>query len=281
MASAGVLLGLMPANFSTIGSTIVETALISLVAERPLLALLLAAGSPAIAPLRPFEYPEPNELMKPQHQGAAGYEFPRYKRKGKIAIVAIEYTVAVAAVANVAAISYDIGVKAIFSVWVETMYDPLLWAFLTVPIHVLACISSWLLIQTHRSDTADQSGSNRKRRRVRVWLENEFTPSAYHVPSSVTRMKTTVQFLFFSWFTQLSTVVYIFYGTSHWSSILFVGAADAPKIAARYFTSVVVCRAIVSHEIAGLRQAYALHHNNVAPPLEISDQVQSPGAAGK
>ena len=281
MASAGVLLGLMPTMFATIGSTIAETAMISLVAERPLLALLLAAGSPAVAPLRPFEYPEPNKLMKPQYQGAAGYEFPRYKRKGRIAVVALEYAFAAVAVANTATVSYDLGVKAIFSHWAETTLDPLLWAFLTVPIHILGCVSFWLLIKTRRPEIADQGVSNRTRRRMQVWLKNEFTPSANHVPPSVTRTKSTAQFLLLSWALQLSIVVYLFYGTLAFSSILFVGATDAPSIAARYLASVVVCRAIVSYEIAGLRQAYALHHDNVAPPVVISDEVQSREAIRK
>ena len=54
MNTAAVLLGLLPTILYTLSSTTAETALLSLVARRPLLTLLLSAGSPAAAPLRPF-----------------------------------------------------------------------------------------------------------------------------------------------------------------------------------------------------------------------------------
>ncbi|KAH8585554.1 hypothetical protein B0O99DRAFT_696354 [Bisporella sp. PMI_857] len=52
MASAGVLLGLMPTIIASAGSTLADTAL--LVSKRPLLAFLLAIESPSVTPLRIF-----------------------------------------------------------------------------------------------------------------------------------------------------------------------------------------------------------------------------------
>lgn len=54
MAAAGVLLGLLPTILSFVGSNTTQTALLAL--RRPLLALLVATGAPAVAPTRTFEY---------------------------------------------------------------------------------------------------------------------------------------------------------------------------------------------------------------------------------
>jgi hypothetical protein len=54
MASAGVVLGLMPIILANLGSTLAETSILTL--ERPFLSLLLAIGGPSIYPARPFDY---------------------------------------------------------------------------------------------------------------------------------------------------------------------------------------------------------------------------------
>lgn len=57
MASATVILGLLPSTLSLAGSNTAETGLLML--RRPMLAFLLGAGSPAINPPRTFEYLDP------------------------------------------------------------------------------------------------------------------------------------------------------------------------------------------------------------------------------
>ena len=79
-ATSAVLLGLTPTIFATLGSNTAESAALSIVARRPLLAFILAAGSTAVTPLRPFQYPDPAELLQARNQGAAGYTFPRWPR---------------------------------------------------------------------------------------------------------------------------------------------------------------------------------------------------------
>lgn len=61
MAAAAVLLGLLPTTLSLIGSNTVETGVLAL--RRPFLATLLAAGTPAVVPMRMFDYDDPVKLM--------------------------------------------------------------------------------------------------------------------------------------------------------------------------------------------------------------------------
>ncbi|KAJ5549631.1 hypothetical protein N7513_006865 [Penicillium frequentans] len=64
MAGANVLLGLAPSILAVLGSNIDETSLLAVVGNRPFLALILAAGSPAVIPMRPLEYRDPLEALK-------------------------------------------------------------------------------------------------------------------------------------------------------------------------------------------------------------------------
>lgn len=54
MASAGLLLGLLPALLGFLGSSTIETS--CLAARRPVLSLLLSLGSPAVNPIRIYDY---------------------------------------------------------------------------------------------------------------------------------------------------------------------------------------------------------------------------------
>ena len=68
MAAASVLLGLLSTILSLAGSSTVEVGLVAL--QRPLLALLLGAASPAVNPLRTFEYGAPTRLMSREDYSA-------------------------------------------------------------------------------------------------------------------------------------------------------------------------------------------------------------------
>jgi hypothetical protein len=60
LAAAGVVLGLLPSLLSFLASDITEVGL-----RRPELALLLAAGSPAVNPIKVCEYSDPLRLLLP------------------------------------------------------------------------------------------------------------------------------------------------------------------------------------------------------------------------
>ena len=76
MAAASVLLGLLPTILSLAGSSTVEVGLVAL--QRPLLALLLGTASPAVNPLRTFEYGAPARLMSRENYLAEPPTIPAY-----------------------------------------------------------------------------------------------------------------------------------------------------------------------------------------------------------
>ncbi|MCJ1332660.1 hypothetical protein MMC10_009353 [Thelotrema lepadinum] len=276
MASAGVLLGLAPTVLSTIGSSTAETALLSVVAGRPLLALCVAAGSPAVAPLGPFQYPDSMDtLLRRPAIALPTLPIPNFLRSHlRAAITAFEYGVALATIANVADIGYTLGVQAIVNFASETTFLPLLWSFLAVPIHVGGSLALWRLIQARADVNAEESPRSQRtwwkpdllqdlrklQRLLRRWAEREFMPSGWKSPASLPNIERAAlrpgSFLFFSWLTEVGTVLHIFFGTIVFASVLFIVVTDAAGVAFRYLASVVCCRAIVAYEIAGLRSAY-------------------------
>ncbi|KAF7502655.1 hypothetical protein GJ744_005391 [Endocarpon pusillum] len=83
IASGIVALGLMPTILTFLGSSTAETVLLS--RRRPLLAFLIASGSPSVNPLRTFVYPNPiKELMKIE-----GHLAPTYFSLWQAAFVSI------------------------------------------------------------------------------------------------------------------------------------------------------------------------------------------------
>lgn len=258
MAATAVFLGLMPSIFSTVGSSTAEMALLSLVARRPLLSFFLSAGSPAVAPLRSFQYPNPTELLQPQNQGAVGVQFPRYRRAGRVVVTVVEYALAMTAVVNVYHVTYTLAIQTIVSIYEDVFWAQPLWAVSAIPIHLFGCISYWLLVQVNYSDDESKKDSFSIRQLMWRCAKLEFTPTAYREPPRIKPKQKTTYFLIFSWITEIVTLAHILYGTTVFSSTIFICSTDALVVACRYLTSAVCCRMILAYEVAGLKQAYDL-----------------------
>jgi hypothetical protein len=138
MASAGVLLGLTPTILAAVGSSTDETAMLFILSKRPLLAVFLAGGSPAVFPMRSFKYRDPIKLLK-ERRGRL-YP-PKLSDKGELAIMVLEYIVALAAVANVVTVAHDLGVQVSCTFAPQTTYLPLLWAVLNLAIHTSGAVA--------------------------------------------------------------------------------------------------------------------------------------------
>ena len=130
MSVRSVVLGLAPPLIQSLGATTLQTSLVSL--RRPLLALLLCAGSPAIRPLPSGDY-----VREIRRVGRPSGWYPRAMRLGATteglpssspssfsssppppwwwwcwvpwAVGLAEYSIALAAAANVALLAYQLG----------------------------------------------------------------------------------------------------------------------------------------------------------------------------
>ena len=266
MAAAGVLLGLSPTFLALLGSSTIETAAISVVAHRPLLTLCLALGSPVVSPLRLFNTPDIKAMLrKSTAKTDEQIHFHEFQRGTGLAVAAIEYLLALAAIANVANVSYQLGIQTISSTFSETTYTPLLWAFAPGVVHLGGTLSLHLRIRVvapvHEPDVARTRPSAGFWSRWRRFLALEFSTAGSHKAPLVEfrgERWTDYAFLFVSWLTAFATVLVMVFGTMLLSSVLFISARDAVNVILRYTASVVCCQLIVAYELAGLRHIYAL-----------------------
>ena len=243
--SAGVLLGILPSILALVGSTTAGMALLGL--RRPLLALCLAAGSPAVSPIRTFEYHDPIEaLEKRDHSMSVG----QLGCMGKVIITLIEYGLALAAVANVLELGLELGYQTVSSWTAHSTWTVLLWTFIALPVHIAGSLSLRLQV---RVKAKSLDGLNRVRGRpssvLTEWFYNEFTPCACQNQHQLASKPESVAFLLTSWFTSTLTVLHITYGTLVLSSLLFISVGDAAPVVARYLASSLICRAVVMLEL--------------------------------
>ncbi|KAE8163744.1 hypothetical protein BDV40DRAFT_299090 [Aspergillus tamarii] len=249
MAAAGVLLGLLPTILSLAGSSTVETGLLA--QRRPFLALLLAAGAPAVSPIRAFEYRDPLQLLC----SSSDYIqlLPALPSWGawRLVIIPIQYLLAMCAVANVAHTSWQLGVQTLCSFSTETTFHPLLWTFSALILDILGVIAVDLRIRIDEP-AADPPITTLGKSRRRVG--QEFRLSADHARASVTFKPQSYAFTCISWCTSTGTILHLIYGTLTFSSIVFISVQDALGVVARYLASTIICRVILMFEIHGMRR---------------------------
>lgn len=244
-ASAQVLLGLTPSMLAVLGPSTEETSLLSVAGRRPLLALLIAAGSPAVFPMHAFDNNDPIELLRDREGRKAP---PLLKYKSALAVMVFEYLLVIAAISNIATISRDLGFQAVCSFAPHLTYLVLLWAFLILIIHGSGSIALFLRIRVNH----EEKSSNR----VLRWIRIQFTPFQEEGLISVKVVPETYWFLTFSWVTAILTVCYNIYRTLTFSSILFISVRDSVAVIGRYFVSVICCRMVLMYELAELRDFF-------------------------
>lgn len=140
MTSATILLGLMPTILISLSSPITETALLA--KRRPLLAFLLACGSPAVSPVQSFSYPDPVQYLQPHPRGI--YARRRLAAMGAAPaalLVCAEYLVALGALANVAETAYRAGLLTVNTVACNDDHYPILWVVFNVPVHFASVLA--------------------------------------------------------------------------------------------------------------------------------------------
>ena len=249
MAAAAVVLGLLPTTLGLAGSTTTETGMLSL--RRPFLAFLLAAGAPAVNPIRTFEYRDPMTMLKAR---AGTWRVPHptsaspTSRPGiwSIWTVCVQYGFAAAAVANLFWVSWTMAHKTICSWAPEIGWLPVAWAFMSVGIHIAGATAVAMRMRFVRAKEVGWWAV------VRSVVRDELTPSALGSERRLQWKPEGWGFYILSWATSTGTVLHIIFGTLIFSSILFIATADAVTVAARYLASAVLCRIILNYELDGI-----------------------------
>ena len=220
MATASVLLGLLPTILSLAGSSTVEVGLVAL--QRPLLALLLGTASPAVNPLRTFDYGAPASLMARKAYSAEPPRIPAYLRQ---LVSGMQYALALAAIYNIAMVTYSLSIQ---TYSVSNQYVPivLIWICLAIFIHILGAVALRLRVKLIVENPLGISTA----------LKNEFLLSAYHPEGRLAFQQESYWFISLSWATSVATIIHIAMGTLVLSSLLFINVQDA-----MFVVSLIIC----------------------------------------
>ncbi len=236
MASAAVLLGIMPFALSVLGSSSEESALLYVIGRRPILTTLLLAGAPVVVALRPFEYKDPVGILR-----AREGRFYSFYMGPSWFVALVEYIITLAAVANVVHVTYGLSVGVTTMILPDSSYLPGLWAATGILVHIIGalCLKSRLRLLTPKKEPILRS---------EVTLCNEKNITVETIPE-------TKQFLVLSWLTSTSTTFHVIFGTLAFSSMQFISVRDAFGVIGRYTASVTICRVVLMYELSGLRTA--------------------------
>ncbi|KAK8105679.1 uncharacterized protein PG998_003847 [Apiospora kogelbergensis] len=251
MAVSSVILGLIPVVIQQLGATTIEIGALSL--RRPLLAAVLALGSPAVIPKRASDYtPQSVGWNGNQRQVTTGSRvFRRRRNLWQGALHYAVYPIALASLGNLAYLCYQLGYQAVSAFAVGTTFLPMLWAFLALLIHVAGASALHLRYEIRPADPAITG------KRMMDWLTSEFV---YHYSDSRRiRLDTVggmreVWFQALTWLLYTATSVHLAFGTMVLASLLFISIADATTILARFIASAIVNRLILVHEFTRIRQ---------------------------
>ncbi|KAJ4235546.1 hypothetical protein FSOLCH5_006901 [Fusarium solani] len=247
MSAAAIVLGLAPTIIATLGVRPQETAMVSVVGRRHLLAFALAVGSPALNAYRSSEY---NSIIDSLRERSR--QRPDTMRRLDPFITAISYCLAGASIANIAELTYRLGAGTIFIVLPDSQYLALLWAFLGVFIHFMAGIALRMRVSSEVKSVDEEM--TRGSWPVSV-AKGQIDLMARRSRIIFTIHPESLSFFSMSLITTISTACHIIYGTMVFSSIQFVSINDSLSIVARLMASAIVCRIIVTYELLVLRES--------------------------
>ncbi|KAK1517865.1 uncharacterized protein CCOS01_12122 [Colletotrichum costaricense] len=243
MAAAAVVLGLMPTILATVGNSVEETSTLCVIGQRPLIALLVAAGSPAIHPVRSFKYMDPMKLVKSRR-----YRLRTERSSAPLRRVAlaIELLAAVVAIINTYTLCNQLGVMVVSMLAPQLTYLEFLWSIIGISSHVSAAASLW-------ARTNIKSGISRREYIMEV-LSRQFKPlDEQDWTNAMIGEDETYLSMVLSYFTSLLGTCHLIYGSMLFSSLVFISATDSLKIMARYMASAMVSRFILMYELFWLR----------------------------
>ncbi|KAK8869160.1 hypothetical protein PGQ11_007738 [Apiospora arundinis] len=258
--SAALLIGLTPMLLSSIGPTISELGLLSL--NRPILTLLLVAGTAAIYPSRVLSYSEnsPSELLaRPPIINKAIVTTLQGNHRLRLLISALQYLMVMAAVVNVSLAAWELGKGTVSSFQCQVSYLPLLWTLLPLAVYLSAAIAS-RLAETTSARTEEQGSPTVGSRSGRLlhWLTRELKPGATQATIRRTLLRERLSVAIWLGVASALAFVHSIFGIFVFSSLLFGMIVDALVLLLRFVASVFICRLVIIFEISCMRAAASM-----------------------
>jgi hypothetical protein len=151
------------------------------------------------------------------------------------------------------------GVRAVLVWFCDASYWPLLWVVLATVIHIIAVLSLRFAIRRKPSSSPpphDSRGSklNSITTSLLTFLRSEFTLSAN--ATSQVRDRYSVHLgplaVLLQYMGALSALAHLIFGTAMFSSLIYIGNADAIPIIQRFMGAAIVSRIVLQFEIGGM-----------------------------
>lgn len=255
--SAAIVLGLLPTILGMAGSTTVEIGLLGL--RRPLLAFLVALGNPCFNPLRVFDSRNiVNHLgLRSDHSIKRSAPLPLYPA---LLVSALQYSLVLGAVANVALIVYDLSIRTVNVISMSSTFLPGIWIATSVAVTLLGFVALLLRVQLQPATTGAESQEKRGSKPYK-----EFEINSNKTRSRIILRQETYIAIAMTWLVDTLVIAHLAYGTYMLSSSLFVYTLDAGLIALRLFASSLACRGVLMYELSGMRE-------NVAYQVPVSEE---------
>ncbi|KAI5927529.1 hypothetical protein F4810DRAFT_648198 [Camillea tinctor] len=253
MGASSVLLGLLPVVLSQLGPTTAEQGLLAL--RRPFLALLVAAASPAVNPLRNTEYDNTLHSDLPRALPPPRFSSRRGRRPSTLAVALValaQYTVGFTAVANTVILAYQLSIWSVTSFAVRFPGLPAIWIFLALPIHLGSHLAMRLRVRYERLHDDDR-GCRGGVGYLGMLAREELAPCRFQEGVRLTWLPRRKVVGALTWFVYTGVVIYILVGTLTLSGLLFISAADTVDIAARFVGGAIVCKWIFTFELDGIQ----------------------------
>lgn len=244
MASAIVLIGSIPTVLGLTGSHVAEVTVVG--TFRPWLAILVAYGAPVMNPSPALTNMDPLTLLEARKKGR-GFRIPECLPKWMI--VPLLYLLAIAAVANLVHTCRQFSVGTLFSFAPRLYWLPYVWWATAYWVFLAGALALGARIQCSKSKKMENGKPTPIWRRLR----NELTTLLPGQDMKLTLKRETKRFIVYSWLNSVLVALHILFGTLMFSSALFVATRDALMLGGRVMVSHLLCRMIVSFELAGLR----------------------------
>lgn len=261
------MLGITPTIIAVLGTSSEEVCFVAVIGRRRVLGFLLAAASPSIYTERAFKYQNPDVILQ-ERIGAQYIKSTRGSNRRWL-LVLLEYVLVLAAIANVATLSWVLGVQSVNTMNPNTIYMPMIWSVIGIITHVMGAVVFHMRVRR-----LDEVGQFIRSSTVASSLKAMMSPSQWPTISEmyltvkrIARREFNLQpeegeeslqyvtipesrwFTFLAWFLSVLIIFSIILGTNILSSTTFVGPKDAFGVLARYILSVIICRIIVVYEL--------------------------------
>jgi hypothetical protein len=262
MAAATVVLGLLPAILQSLGSSTTETSLLGL--RRPLLFLLLVAGSPTVPIVRSSQLVETiSHVLGGNYRResllSTEFRFSQIPRPLRGLLSMGQYLLVGGAVANIIVMAYELSVHAVIIFAPEVIFLVPLWTMIAIVIHIGGLLTLLVRVRAVHADPVS-SGPTRRSDDTGFarWLPDEFVPSAFQAPRQLERRKegtaSRIVFPLLLYLISIGAIIHVMLGTLFFSSLMFYSVVDALLIVVRYIASTLVCRAVLRFELLGISE---------------------------